>query len=103
MHSKCLGPTGASWLQHWEKIAIGTIPFSLLYIANMITRYPRLSYNAATSTLIIQCAASSMHGSIAPLLADAFHTWRNTLPPDQQHNLSVTHTELQHPYAGPWA
>jgi hypothetical protein len=61
---------------------ISSLLSSLRFLANYFIRYPRLSYNAFTSTLIIQCMPSPVHQSIGSIINDEFQSSRLNLPRD---------------------
>ncbi|KAI9760239.1 MAG: hypothetical protein M1840_002582 [Geoglossum simile] len=61
-------------MREWAKLRTD------LHIFETDQKYPRYSYNSSTSTLIVQCMPSSLHGSIVSIFSDGFVTTKATLP-----------------------
>ncbi|KAE8446627.1 hypothetical protein EG329_011820 [Mollisiaceae sp. DMI_Dod_QoI] len=65
--------------------------------------YPRLSYNAATSTLIIECMASPLHQSITSILAEQFVESKATLSRDLKRQTYVSWETTNNEFGSEWA
>ena len=60
---------------------------SLLIVFINYYRYPSFSYNAATSTLIIQCMSSPVHESVVSLFNKRIHAAQLKLPRDVERSI----------------
>ena len=65
-------------------------------------RYPRLSYNAATSTLIVQCMPTPLHQSITSLLNNEFMQSRANLPRNLRNQTSVAWETTNNKFGDNW-
>lgn len=66
-------------------------------------RYPRLSYNAATSTLIIQCMPSPLHQSITSIINKKFIRSTSNLPEHLERQTYVSWETDNNKFGGEWA
>jgi hypothetical protein len=66
-------------------------------------RYPRLSYNAATSTSIIQCMPSPLRRSITSILGEQFFGSKRTLPQDLKSQTYVSWETTNNKFGSEWA
>ena len=53
----------------------------------IVYRWPKYSYNASTSCLVVQCMPSPVHETIITTFAEAFYAARLSLPHDYQNKL----------------
>jgi hypothetical protein len=75
---------------------------SLRFLANYFIRYPRLSYNASTSTLTVQCMPSPVHQSIGSTIGEKFVVSKANLPDDLQEQTVLMWEQDCNGFGGQW-
>ncbi|KAI1471055.1 uncharacterized protein F4812DRAFT_467258 [Daldinia caldariorum] len=65
--------------------------------------YPRLSYNASTSQLIIQCMPSPLHQSISSMIGQVFMASKVSLPMHLQNQTMFRWGVDENNFEGPWS
>ncbi len=72
-------------------------------MSNNTYNFPRLSYNNATSTLIVQCMPLPLHEAIIQVVNEAVCGWKASLPQDERSSVSSMSNQDECMRMGPWA